>query len=310
MQAFPKIFALGTDYIKDIFKEEVEVTEKVDGSQFGFGKINGELICRSKGKIQYAGAVDKLFDVAVDYVQSIEHLIPDNHFFYAEYLKNPHHNALTYNRVPKNNLILFGVCDDTQKFVSKYEELVEYANLLGIEVVPLIFRGKINDVMQIQEFLERESVLGGPNVEGVVVKNYSRPFLLGGQPIPLMSGKFVSEKFKEVHRANWSGEHTTRGKFDLFKESFRSEARWQKAVQHLNENGELENAPRDIGKLMKEVQLDIEEEEKENIKTFLWNEFKRDILSKAVAGLPEWYKLKLAEQSNFNEEENEVVKES
>lgn len=31
--AFPKIFSLGTNYIQDIFKEEVEVTEKVDGSQ-------------------------------------------------------------------------------------------------------------------------------------------------------------------------------------------------------------------------------------------------------------------------------------
>ena len=31
LTAFPKIFAIGTDYIKDIFEEEVEITEKLDG---------------------------------------------------------------------------------------------------------------------------------------------------------------------------------------------------------------------------------------------------------------------------------------
>jgi len=50
MQAFPKIFTIGCNYILDIFKNEVEITEKVDGSQFGFGKINGELFLRRKGK--------------------------------------------------------------------------------------------------------------------------------------------------------------------------------------------------------------------------------------------------------------------
>jgi len=48
ISAFPKIFTLGTDYISDIFKEEVEITEKIDGSQISFGKIEGELYMRSK----------------------------------------------------------------------------------------------------------------------------------------------------------------------------------------------------------------------------------------------------------------------
>lgn len=33
IKAFPKIFSIGTDYIKDIFKEEVEITEKIDDSR-------------------------------------------------------------------------------------------------------------------------------------------------------------------------------------------------------------------------------------------------------------------------------------
>lgn len=89
MQAFPKIFAMGTRYIADILKEEVEVTEKVDGSQFGFGKIDGEVICRSKGKIQPLDNPDKMFKEAVEYVLSIEDKLAEGNFYYAEYLQKP-----------------------------------------------------------------------------------------------------------------------------------------------------------------------------------------------------------------------------
>ncbi len=87
----------------------------------------------------------------------------------------------------------------------------------------------------------------------------------------------------------------------MFIESFRSEARWQKAVQHLKEKGELENSPRDIGKLMTEIKKDILEEEEENIKNTLLKIFKEDIMRKAVRGFPEWYKKQLLQKS-FNKE--------
>jgi 3-oxoacyl-[acyl-carrier-protein] synthase III len=51
---------------------------------------------------------------------------------------------------------------------------------------------------------------------------------------------------------------------------------------------------------MKRVNIDIEEEEKENIKDFLWKEFGREVLKHATRGLPEFYKEYLAKQ-NFKE---------
>ena len=106
--AFPKIFAIGSDYICDIFKEEVEITEKVDGSQFCFGKLDGETFMRSKGKQQFVESPDKMFKEGVDYIWSIQERIPEGMAFYCEYLKKPKHNVLAYDRVPKNNLILSG----------------------------------------------------------------------------------------------------------------------------------------------------------------------------------------------------------
>ena len=41
---------MGDKQISDLFDGEVEITEKLDGSQFGFGRVDGELVIRSKGR--------------------------------------------------------------------------------------------------------------------------------------------------------------------------------------------------------------------------------------------------------------------
>jgi len=82
-----------------------------------------------------------------------------------------------------------------------------------------------------------------------------------------------------------------------FIKSFRTEARWRKAVQHLQEKGELEGGPRDIGKLMKEINTDIEQEEIEEIKNFFCKHFLKQIKRTAGAGFPEWYKDQLLKKA-------------
>lgn len=160
--AFPKILHIGNKQISDLFDGVVEITEKVDGSQLGFGKVNGE------------------------------------------WLSKPKHNVLAYDRTPKNGIALFGVYNpETQ-------------------------------------------------------------------------------------------EHYGMDKLEVAISQYKSEARWNKAIQHLRENGELAGTPADIGRLIKEVRFDITLEEKENIKEELWKIYKDDFLRNAVFGLPEWYKKKLA----------------
>jgi ribosomal protein L20A (L18A) len=161
-----------------------------------------------------------------------------------------------------------------------------------------MFHGKF-DLSKVDELLKTKSYLGEADIEGFVVKNYHRPFLLGGQPISLMAGKYVSEGFKEKHKADWGKEHSTKGKWEVFKDSYRTEARWHKAIQHLKERGLLEFAPRDIGALIKEIQNDIAEEEKEDIKEFLWKEFGQEVIRVSAAGFPEFYKRYLLNLSSM-----------
>ncbi len=293
--AFPKISVIGTRHVQNIFNDEVEITEKIDGSQIGFGKIDGTIYIRSKGAQLYFDNPEKMFVVAIDYVQSISHILPEKTIFYAEYLNKPKHNTLKYNRVPKNNLALFGIMEFPSTTFN--EDISYYSTMLDIETIPIIYKGKVDNPEYLKSMLERESVLGGCKIEGVVVKNYNRPFIINDQLISIMSGKYVSEAFKEVHQHRWGTEEKGKSKIETFLDSFRTEARWEKAIQHLAEKGELENDPRDIGKLIKEVQNDIEEEEKEDIKDFLFKEFIGQLKRKSTNGIAGWYKNRLLNSS-------------
>lgn len=296
MNAFPKIFAVGKKYVDSILDGEVEITEKIDGSQFGFGKIDGELVCRSKGKIQTVDNPDDMFKKAVGHIVSVQDKLPDDMFFYAELLNKPKHNNLAYENVPKNNLVLFGAKDMKDNFVPIHNVLKAYAKILDIDVVPLIFKGEIT-MGELEGLLDIKSFLGGVKIEGFVIKNYNKPFMLGDVAMPLMSGKWVSEEYKEVAKG-WHKENTSQGKYQEFIMSYRTDARWEKAVQHLRDNGELTEQPKDIGSLIKEVHRDITDEDMETIKDFLWNEFGKDLLRRSTAGLPEWYKDKLDEANS------------
>ena len=106
----------------------------------------------------------------------------------------------------------------------------------------------------------------------------------------------VSEEFKEVMNKDWKSRAITKGNLiDQLVEMYRSEARWQKAVQHLAERGELQNAPQDIGPLMKEVSLDFWDECEEEVKDRCLKFVRKELQRGVTKGLPEWYKEKLSE---------------
>lgn len=297
LKAFPKIFALGQRYVTEIFLDDVEVSEKIDGSQFVFGKINGELHMRSKGAALYPEAgVPNLFVPAVNHVLKVQDRIPDGVILYGETLCRGKHNALTYSTTPKNNIALFAVCNTSGDFISNVETLEAYVEILEIDCAPIIYRGKLESIEEVMAFMGRESFLGGTKIEGIVIKNYFRPFLLGGTVMPLMVGKLVSEHFKEINRKEWTGNKSTT---DSFISSFKTEARWEKAVQRLKESDRLLGEPKDIGSIIKEVHADIIEEETEDIKEWLYNHHIKQLCRASTAGLPEWYKSKLLENSKF-----------
>lgn len=298
INSYPKIFALGHRELAELFFDPVVVEEKVDGSQFSFGVLDGELHCRSKGVALVVDAPDSMFAKGVEVAKELAPVLRPNWIYRGEYLQKPKHNTLAYDRIPARHIALFDVCPALETYLTAEEKAAE-AERIGLETVPALHVGRVTSADDLLAFMERTSFLGGQKIEGIVIKNYSR---FGTDKKALM-GKHVSEAFKEVHRHEWKKENPG-GKdvLALLCESYRTEARWNKAIQHLRERGELTNSPRDIGALMKEVQTDIETECHSEIAERLYQWARKDVLRSTVHGLPEWYKEQLARSQIFGGE--------
>ena len=298
IHSYPSIYNLGHAAIADLLKGPVIVEEKIDGSQLSFSKReDGTLEARSKGAQLNICAPEGMFKAAVDTIQSLAPALRPNVIYRGEYLAGPHHNALTYNRIPAKHIILFDVNDGLESYQTPRQK-ADAASELGLECVPVLFTGLISDIEHFRRLLDTESVLGGQKIEGVVIKpeNYD----LFGRDKKVLMGKFVSESFREVHSKTWDAEHKTKGPQDivqLLAAKYGTNARWQKAVIHLKERGELQGAPQDIGPLMKEVPEDVLKECAEELKADLfewaWPQLRRSF----TRGLPEWYKEELLKQA-------------
>lgn len=308
--SYPKVLTVGSRHTENVFDGRVSVQEKVDGSQFGFGvDASGAVCCRSHHRqiaLDEGPEAAGMFDLAAGFVAgrfaewAKASGLRDS-YFYAEYLRKPKQNTISYGRVPSGNLVLFDALVSWGKDTSywlDYEHLAAIAAELGIDVVPLLATESNVSVDFLANFLSWGSYLAGDKgsvtVEGVVVKNYSQIIALGSVPQPLFC-KHVNPKFQEANTEGWKRD-SRKGRLESYLERFGTEAAWRKAVQHLDEAGELTHTPRDIGPLIKELSRDLEDEQSADIKDRLWEIFKRDILKAHGRGFPEWYKDQLAER--------------
>lgn len=280
---YPKIYALGSVEVADILTYPVEVTEKVDGSQIGFGVIDGELIIRSKGSLIVPQQPNGLFKNATEYIITIKDRLEPGWFYYGECLQSPRHNKLKYDRVPRNNVALYGVKDDKGEFL-EWRYVKPISESLGFDCVPLLGCGIYNPE-GLEIYLHNKSFLGG-NIEGIVI-NSSR-----------MSAKLVRQEFKEVMREKKpkavQGD-TDKAIHEVFS-AFCTQSRWDKAIQHLRESGEIVGSSKDIGLIIREIQRDVLEEEEGYLKELLWSMFRRKFLSTVVEGFPKYYQERLLAQ--------------
>ena len=308
LSSYPHSYAVGHRYIAELFNDEVSIEEKVDGSQFSFGmyRINDAIAGRystvlrmkSKGQQLDIDNPNAMFREAVEAVKSISHELTDGWTYRAEYLRKPKHNVLAYGRIPRNHLIVFDICMRENIYLSYNAKFLE-AERLGFETVPQLYRGSVTSYDQFKKFLNTESILGESHIEGVVIKNYHRTNVDG----KILIGKYVSEKFKE--KMSGAGHRTVNQNECITDElgiMYRTDARWQKAVQHLRESGQLDDSPKDIGPLLKELAADIERDSVDEIKEALWNWAWPKIRKHTSLGFAEWYKESLAQSQTYGQE--------
>ncbi len=296
--SFPKVWALGHGAITELLYDAVLVEEKVDGSQFSWGKFNGELKIRSKNQEMLLDAPEKMFSKAVETVIALKDRLIDGWTYRAEYLEKPKHNVLAYDRIPDKHLILFDVNPGEEQYLDRAAKEAE-AKRLGLEVVPCLFQGKVSTASELERLLGTVSILGGQKIEGFVIKNYQR----FGRDKKVLMGKFVSENFKEKHKQDWKeGNPSQNDIIQLLVNTYRTPARWDKAIQHLRENGKIEDSPKDIGKVIKEVPKDLLAECGEEIKDTLFRWAFPDLVRGVNRGVAEYYKEKLFKKQFENNE--------
>lgn len=297
--SYPKIWAMGHGAIQELLFDEVVIEEKLDGSQFSFGKFGNQLKCKSRNQEIDPETLNhsEMFKQGVDTAKELFPLLKDGWTYRGEYFQKPKQNLLAYNRAPHKHLILFDINTGEEIYLSR-EEKEEEAGRLGLEIVPAFYKGKVTDVKQFYSLLETESFLGGQKIEGIVVKNYNR----FGKDKKVLMGKYVSESFKENNQKNWRKSSVYQSDIlTILNGKYKTTARWEKAVQRLREAGNLEESPTDIGPLIQEIIKDVKVECTDEIMKDLF-EWAWPKLSRTLShGMPEWYKQKLLEKQFTNE---------
>ena len=250
LRGYSSPFNLGHKALKGFWQGTVYVTEKIDGSQFSFGLVEGELVCRSRRQ-QIDLDDPGMFKLAVATAQDLvdQAMLVEGAIYRGEFLSKPKHNTMAYDRVPRGNIILFDIDKGDQDYITP-ETVSVNAQSMDLEAVPGLAIYAIKpDLNEVTALLETESILGGGKIEGVVLKNYE---LFGADKKALMA-KVVSETFREKHTKSWKVRNPSKGDFiKMLTEGFATEARWMKAVQHLREAGEIQGIPQDIPQVMHE----------------------------------------------------------
>jgi RNA ligase len=293
--SYVKVLQLGDPRISDILKRPHVVEEKLDGSQFRFGKIGGQVMTGSH-RVRYNeyNQPDKMFRGVVAYVESIASLLPEGTMFYAEMLSKPKQNTVQYGRAAKNGLMLFDAWDTRTNTWFTLPELTAAASLFEIDGPVILAESDGSEPESLdtmQRFLSTTSYFGNSIIEGIVVKCYGDSIPVTYQQLPGLFGKYVRASFKEENAIEWRGKKGS--VTDAVISRFKTEARWEKIVLHLQEEGKLEWNMRDMGALITELSREIEEEVKPAAVDMLWGNIEHQVHKGLGGGMAEWWKAKL-----------------
>lgn len=276
-KSYPKIPAFGYDGTEDILDGKIYITPKIDGSNVAIWLFNDEYkIARRNDWISEG---DKGFAPLLDFVSAEweSNMALRGYAGYecpvvifGEFSNNQ--NKLKYSL--KYPIIIFDVAfvtkdaDGAQHFKFwEYDKTRAIAEHIVWPSVPILYQGPGWNVQGIDgiinEWLGKESVLGGPNEEGVVVKSYGRKTRFGRNYFC----KIVSAEFAETSKPKVKNIRVGSGIGEWAAESFFTPARLQKAIQKIKESGEWieEPAKKNIGKLIGVVTKDIHDEHYDEI---------------------------------------------
>lgn len=285
--------------LNDNYKYYIE--EKVDGSQLSM-MLNSENKLTFYNKNKLANENNAAFTNAIQMLKFKfvnTQILNPNYVYHGESVCKIKHNVNVYERTPKNYFILYDIWDmDSKSYLSSESKNIE-SERINIEIVPTLYLNTdpICSPYEICDSLIKQielgsiaSVLGGIP-EGVVLKHHA--YELNGKFVATKL-KYVSDNFKERHKIKQPKCEMSADEYltELGK-SFCTNARFQKAYQHLVEDNKIDpnNVKKsDEGKIIGELNLDFDKEYKEELMLVLWLEFSPQIKKLARENTGTWFK--------------------
>lgn len=158
---------LGQQFINDLFKDYLVVTEKLSGSSFSFQKEN-DTIKFYKSNDKPINLVDRTlmvyYENAINYIKKsvsiIKNDIPTDWQFCFQYFVHNEPGIIRYDKLPKNNLVLTHIQIKSNngkigKIIEDPRVIQDWANKLNVTPLLPIFKGYLTNLQKqkIRDFI-------------------------------------------------------------------------------------------------------------------------------------------------------------
>ena len=154
----------GNEFLNDLFGKEVTVSEKLNGMSFSFERnpFDGTIYFYKRDQNNPISKIDRVlmnyYDEPISYIKNLSedvlNEIPSGWRFGMEFFVNNSPVVLSYQRMPKNGLVLTHIVvknqfGDIERTIVNKDELEYWADLIGVERSPIIFQGKLSDEQKV-----------------------------------------------------------------------------------------------------------------------------------------------------------------
>jgi hypothetical protein len=142
--------------INNLFDSEITVFEDIQGSKIWVNWDGNEFTIKPKSignePINLIDlAMQNYYNPAINYFNSLDQrvksLLNKKWSFCFEYFPDNQPGNIEYSKVPKNNLVIAAI-NKSGKYEFSVDELDEYARLFDVDMIPILFQGKLTERMK------------------------------------------------------------------------------------------------------------------------------------------------------------------
>jgi hypothetical protein len=144
------------ELLNDLFDNEIIVFEDIQGSKIWINWDGANFTIKPKSisseSINLVDlAMQNYYNPAINYLDSLDQrvksLLNKKWWFCFEYFPDNQPGNIEYSKVPKNNLVITAI-NKGGKYEFSVDELDEYARLFSVDMIPILFQGKLTERMK------------------------------------------------------------------------------------------------------------------------------------------------------------------